>query len=154
MKIIKIRLHIDDGSMGGGGPIPHMDSTSQDEFWDIIVENYFAPERNHIFHYTCFGHVDDGYHAGWGSRRGYYFWISDDMLDEGYDSDCNWRSHNTKQASLFMHELGHNLDLGDRGDKHTAMFTPPKGGNKQFWKKDYLSDEWPFLVLDPAIPPL
>jgi hypothetical protein len=53
----------------------------------------------------------------------------------------------TARASLFIHELGHNLGLDDRGKKETAMFTPAKGNGKVYWAVNYLSEEWDALAL-------
>lgn len=55
-----ITLHIDDGSMGGGGPIPHKDYLTED-MEDFLYNNDgldgsgnygFTPNRKHIFHYS------------------------------------------------------------------------------------------------------
>ena len=112
MKNQNMICHIDDGSMGGGGPIPHDSETTEDEFLgtgindpDSIVGKYFTKDRYQIFHYCCFGHVDDGNNNGWTHHNAYYFWISDANNDEP--------SYEIDQAQSFMHELGHNLDLYD-----------------------------------------
>ncbi len=46
-----------------------------------------------------------------------------------------------------MHELGHELGLGDRGKKETGMYIPSMGDGKGFWAVDYLSGEWKDLDL-------
>ena len=57
-------LHIDDGSMGGGGPITHVNPLNYKEedgdpnFIDDYFYNdaLFDQDRQHIFHYCVFCH--------------------------------------------------------------------------------------------------
>ena len=62
VKILNMILHIDDGSMGGGGPSPHKPSTSWDDLEDDYFgmnsdyDKYFSKERVGIFHYCVFAH--------------------------------------------------------------------------------------------------
>jgi len=99
-----IALHIDRGEMGGGTMIPHENNFRSN--WSYYYENYFANSRHGFFHYCVMAHRDgtgSSSTLGQGIRR-------DDMFvlyDENIYSD-------TQQASVFMHELGHNINVYDR----------------------------------------
>ena len=151
-------LHIDDGSMGGGGPVPHDDDLyynimvkkEKTSFLTDIMENYFRPtgtgceSRKGIFHYAVFCHnlhVPDSDPPGCsqsGSGRlnsddprnyknacsGEFFIIADNKIDT------------TDQAYVFMHELGHNLGLGN-----------DKDGGKEYKSIMNYYDNYPYTIL-------
>ena len=144
LKIHDMILHIDDGSMGGGGPIPHSDMIFYDanewlgrgpdpkridgpnnDFYDykgtLNDQEYFDWSRKDIFHYTVCVH--DYYReddlAGTKKYPGASSEVpGDDMCItwEGMENDA------TKQAKRFMHELGRNLGLGTSNTKDTVMY--------------------------------
>jgi hypothetical protein len=97
-----IILHIDDGSMGGGGPIPHVNSI-QSAVNYRIDPNYFSPNRDNIFYYCVIAH--DLTPAASGRGSGDNFALAGNVLDAPI-----------KITSTFMHELGHCIDLGDNDD--------------------------------------
>ncbi len=92
-------LHIDDGSMGGGGPIPHVNSIQNAGIYRNDP-NYFNPNRDNIFYYCVIVH--DLTPAASGRGCGDRFALAGNILDTS-----------TKMASTFMHELGHCIEVGD-----------------------------------------
>ncbi|MFW6176225.1 MAG: hypothetical protein ACOC40_00850 [Thermoplasmatota archaeon] len=131
-----IWLHIDDGCMGGGEEINHIEkiATASDTYTDIddLKSNYFDNNREGKFHYCVFGHYtyasDEEKHLG--VADGADFIVGDKLIDER-DSMQDWLSvvglagalaeyitdgmvseyKSIRQAGVFMHELGHTLDL-------------------------------------------
>ena len=99
-------LHIDDGSMGGGGPIPHVGGTSWTEFYgtgrndpNSITGQYFTDNRYGIFHYCAYVHdITDNDWVGEAARHHWAFMISEPDVP----GDKEWKT--------FLHELGHNLE--------------------------------------------
>ena len=142
-------LHIDDGSMGGGGPIMHYkdylyfgvkDPNNNDppsgsgeynDFYDV-KSNYFDNNRNGMFHYCIFGHYfswwKDGQErkgtykaAGTGIYSGGHFFLGDKRIHE-----INPDHVSGQQANTFMHELGHALGLDDyEGGSESSMGGAP-----------------------------
>jgi hypothetical protein len=159
--------------MGGGGPIPHdkyinyYDSIGGKSGYPSFRKYYKLGygfnynERHGIYYYCIFGHyihlnydedtslqgTSDGLDISNPKSNADNLVIADERLDSSYDSDWNWIDHETKQASVFMHELGHDLGLKDRGKKETAMFTSDKGGGKNYWATNYLKEEWNSIIL-------
>ncbi|MEM4293991.1 MAG: fibronectin type III domain-containing protein [Thermoplasmata archaeon] len=114
-----VRLHIDDGCLGGGGEkIPHEDTT---KIGNIPYQGRFAQIRNHVFVYCLFCHDSNG-HLGHASNNkitiGDANWhksVPDLLLLLG---PPGWAIYwfikgdpPTCQAGIFMHELGHVLGL-------------------------------------------
>lgn len=136
----KIRLHIDDGYLGGGnsiGDIPNI-ATYSDQYPDItdIKPNHFDQGRESLFYYCIFGHKtytsDNELHLGVRPVGEPNFLISDEYMDTLYTGSrilglvfglrgalissviTNFyvsNSKSTRQAGVFMHELGHALNL-------------------------------------------
>jgi len=111
-----IMMHIDDGSMGGGGEeIPYKEKITYHEtneiYWKYFLHENMTNERKGAFHYVIF--------CSYGAitRGGYSFQALDNLdgfvLAIQYIRD--WRVRESQRelstASLFMHELGHNLGL-------------------------------------------
>ncbi len=111
-----IMMHIDDGSMGGGGElIPYKKKITyhdtNDIYWKYFLHNNMLNERKGVFHYVIF--------CSYGAiTRGGYSFQGLDNLDGfvlAIQYIYNWRVRESQRelstASLFMHELGHNLGL-------------------------------------------
>ena len=110
-----IKLHIDAGSMGGGGPITHKDPvtgstdelSSDGEEW--LYDHEFANERNDIFHYCIICHHIKGTESrGHGESPGDEFTLAGARIS-GTDAWCH----------VFIHELGHNI-LGTINADHRS----------------------------------
>ena len=120
--VVWAHLHIDDGSMGGGGPIPHVDFVhyntqpgDNNDLWDYR-NNYFTNNRDGIFHYCLFAHQksDGSTTTGWGA------YLSDTfIIYDGAPAMNDWKD----QRKAFLHELGHNI-LGAYCDVNDPVFLP------------------------------
>jgi len=133
------KLHIDDGCMGGGKSVPfiehfdwypgHDDGMDELKWGGDVNKNgvidgsekgevgHFHFNRWHIFHYCLLGNERIGQK-----------WYEDKegIAERGGDDFALWMDqiHTIKnEAQTFMHELGHNLDLGHCNDGHCAMET-------------------------------
>jgi len=102
--ILGNKFPADDGCMGGGGNIgrhdDYVDYNTQagdfNDLWDFR-DNFFATEREDIFHYCLFAHERSSGSTlvGWGAYGSDTFIIYDNVISD--------------QAMVFMHELGHNI---------------------------------------------
>ena len=139
MKNRNISLHIDDGSMGGGGPVPHEDVLTWEEWCGYgtpdyptggLYDQYFTHERKGIFHYCIFCHDGDHGEVGAGIPGGDTFIICDAVCF-------------VNKVNAFIHELGHNI----LGDGSTAA---PYGGhrdgdghhNYEWWESKDCAMHW------------
>ena len=144
-------LHIDDGSMGGGGPIPHKDKiTGEEPYRDNPT--YHSIERHHIFHYCVFCHELTTGSLGEGWPGGLSFVIADKTCKDQWGDDTD------QIVKDFMHELGHNILGGGRADYGThrdndghhntntncVMCTTEAGGTGLY----YCSDCWDDIDLE------
>jgi hypothetical protein len=139
--------HIDDGSMGGGGPIPYKKTSfysniinlAQNKGFDGKTLFGFTQSRKNIYHYTIIlSYFMDIYrstdHLGATVPNkdricfGYLMFIADEYQKSLGKSKKAW-------ASTFLHELGHSFGLEDlkmpvkyrpRGWKYqTCMYSAP-----------------------------
>lgn len=121
-----IRLHIDNGQLGGGNKITYKDIIKFDadsnavDFYDYKlggngITAQFSPLRRQIFHYAIMGdryREYDNTTSNSGIGR-----ISDDDMFVAYSvvKDTIWSypspTFDKAIAGTFMHELGHNLCL-------------------------------------------
>ena len=144
----EIRLHIDDGCMGGGTEIPYKEKISGEEPYRDDPE-YHSTDRHHIFHYVVICNELNSESSGMGWPGGLSFVIA-------YETSTNF-------IKSFVHELGHNI-LGDGSanapygnhrdgsghhpfawweDAYCAMY-----GSSTLWGcHDYCSDCWDALNL-------
>ena len=151
----EIWLHIDDGKMGGGEQIPHYDDSTyfgvrdgdMNDFYDY-KEKHFDSSRDSTFHYCIFAQnafspVTGKNHLGIANMPGNNFIVGAGNWKFGLVEDKQ-----TAQAGVFMHELGHNLNL----DHYTDWLNPnPKTCMNYHWILlfvDYTSDEWDNIELD------
>ena len=140
-----IALHVDDGSMGGGGEtIPYQKKITYREtneiYWKYFLHDDILSKRRGAFHYVIF--------CSYGAiTRGGYSFQAIDSLDGfvlAMHYIYNWRwsreQRELSTASLFMHELGHNLGLFEYtfgGIDNESCNTPWHAG---WWKySDYRS---------------
>ncbi|MEA2054515.1 MAG: right-handed parallel beta-helix repeat-containing protein [Candidatus Thermoplasmatota archaeon] len=110
-----IVMHVDDGCMGGGEEIPYKEKItykeSEEIYWKYFLHGNMLNPRKGIFHYAILCSY------GATTRGGYSFQGLDNLdtfvLAVQYIRD--WRLKESERmlstASLFMHELGHNLGL-------------------------------------------
>jgi len=110
-----IIMHIDTGGMGGGEEIPYNKKITYHEtneiYWKYFLHNDITNERKGVFHYVIF--------CSYGAitRGGYSFQGLDNLdgfvlaIQYIYDWRVRESHRELSTASLFMHELGHNLGL-------------------------------------------
>ena len=112
----RCKLHIDRGGMGGGGSISSSkkdlsfydregDKTwPYDDYGEFYSDpNYFSTARNGIFHYCIY--AKSVYDPSDGSKGEGIAYPSDDRLLIGKGEIDSV----TREATCFMHELGHNI---------------------------------------------
>lgn len=133
-----ITLHIDDGSMGGGGDLlPFDDGMEGDELVAARFKYFLNGDpdywRKGIFHYAIICCQIKWYYRPAGGRM---FYLDSFVIGEQYVR--NWlpvlrlqgTDYYTAMASVFMHELGHNLGLFN--------FEGIDNENTRFpWQEDY-----------------
>lgn len=146
-----IYLHLDDGSMGGGEWIPFDNETPREELV-TIYQNYFLHGdannwRKGVFHYGLL--VYDATYAG------YVFGVDDNYWGayQISSSRVNKRSHGAGRAigyaSVYMHELGHTLDIRMPGGHDEKSGFP---WNINWWKyrpyKSCMNYGYTYLLVD------
>ena len=105
-----IRLHIDDGLLGGGGSVDFVEILAIEDkpgdFDDLndFYDHYFSSDRKRIFRYCVFAHKIDTGRSG--RRSGPDRFVIADA-HEVVNPDA--KGHIYGQAGTFMHELGHML---------------------------------------------
>ena len=152
-----IMMHIDDGGMGGGGEeIPYNKKITYHEtneiYWKYFLHNDITNERKGVFHYVIF--------CSYGAitRGGYSFQGLDNLdgfvlaIQYIYDWRVRESHRELSTASLFMHELGHNLGLFEYtfgGIDNESCNTPTHAG---WWKyasyKSCLNYRYSFSLVD------
>jgi hypothetical protein len=107
-----ITIHIDEGSLGGGGEIPAPSVMEyediEDAYWDYFLNNDLDNPRKGIFHYGLI--FDSGPGAGFsivGWDQLDSFVICGQLLQEGFPRI----SRGKLIVASSMHELGHTLGL-------------------------------------------
>ncbi|KYK32085.1 MAG: hypothetical protein AYK22_00575 [Thermoplasmatales archaeon SG8-52-3] len=111
-----IFLHIDDGCMGGGEWIPFDEDLDRDELPQIYQDYFLHGGKNNwrrgVFHYGIViywggyaGFVFDTEDSYWGA-----FQISSKRVDDKHKFPGEKR-RDTAYASVYMHELGHTLNI-------------------------------------------
>ena len=109
-----IQMHIDTGNMGGGGLIPHDSNFNYPDDWRNTYDNYFTSNRHGIYHYCVIAHTTSGNFLGEGLVADDQFVLYDANLGDDWWPGGVDRA--TKQASTFIHELGHNINIYDDDD--------------------------------------
>jgi hypothetical protein len=132
-----IFLHLDDGSMGGGEMIPFDNETPREELV-TLYENYFLHGdtnnwRKGVFHYGIL--VYDATYAGYvfGTDDGYWgaYQISSKRVDRPIHLTFTSKGKSIAYASVYMHELGHTLNIRIPGGHDTDSYYPWQIG---WWK--------------------
>ena len=115
-----ITLHIDDGCMGGGSRFGYFDRTFTPRDWKPAYGFHFLvlpflpnsqpslSNRQGIFHYCVMAHYpepENKSRLGRGFLQGDMFVLYDQNIKSAL-----------QQASVFMHELGHNINVYDDDD--------------------------------------
>ena len=101
--------------MGRGGKLPYKQVIYGIEEWGKLFrgdDTYFKYDRYNIFHYAVFvnEYETDAFFSksGYGEFGGDYFLIANvDWKANAPIFDSSSKA--VRQASIFMHELGHNL---------------------------------------------
>jgi len=151
-----IMMHIDTGGMGGGEVIPYEKKITYHEtneiYWKYFLHNNITNSRKGTFHYVIF--------CSYGAiTRGGYSFQGLDNLDSfvlAIQYIYDWRIRESHRelstASLFMHELGHNLGLFEYtfgGIDNESCNTPLHAG---WWKyagyKSCLNYRYSFSLVD------
>ncbi len=131
-----IVLHIDDGCMGGGEWIPFDNETPRDElvqlYWDYFLHGDENNWRKGVFHYGPV--IYDGTYPG-------FVFDTEDDYQGAFQISSKWvnkkmfipieRRRAMAYASVYMHELGHTLQIKIPGghDKNAQAPWQPF-----FWK--------------------
>lgn len=118
--------------------ITHQNEITFDQFATGIKNMWFGTkaERESVnsanllaakrlaFHYALFAHQMDGNPAGRGDMPGMDFVVSLGQVDSAPDPKSQHPvGTRSMQASTFMHELGHNLNLNHGGNEETNCKT-------------------------------
>ncbi|MDD5778053.1 MAG: hypothetical protein PHU95_01205 [Candidatus Thermoplasmatota archaeon] len=135
-----ITVHIDDGTMGGGGDlIPFDEGMDGNELIAARLKYFLNGDENYwrrgVFHYSVICHQMEWSGRPAGGRMCYV-----DMHTIGGQYVRNWAplfymqgsDYYTAFASVFMHELGHTLGLGsfEGIDNEKSRFP----WNKEYWQ--------------------
>lgn len=132
-----IYLHLDDGCMGGGEMIPFDLETSHEELIAIYQDYFLKGDQNNwrkgVFHYGLL--VYDATYAGYvfGTEDGYWgaYQISSKRVDRPLHLSSTPKGKATAYASVYMHELGHTLDIRIPGGHDLDSYYPWQIG---WWK--------------------
>ena len=141
-----ITLHIDDGCMGRGGSIPHIDPNTTSAFdrntvltdvgmnGDVIVGDtsrtdtlyglYFTDDRKGIFHYSVIAHYGERGQDGTNPGPQFFsdcFFICDQQIKDTLEAIPDNRGYDEAFAYVFMHELGHGLLLRHLPDNNLMI---------------------------------
>ena len=132
-----IYLHLDDGSMGGGETIPFDLETPREDLVTIYQDYFLHGDENNwrkgVFHYGLL--VYDATYAGYvfGTEDGYWgaYQISSKRVERPIHLVSTPRGKAIAYASVYMHELGHTLDIRIPGGHDTDSYYPWQFG---WWK--------------------
>ena len=124
-----ICFHLDDGVMGGGEWIPFDNETPRDELV-LIYQDYFLHGnknnwRRGVFHYGLL--VYDATYAGYVFGTDDNYWGAYQISSKRVNKHAIISGKPTAYASVYMHELGHTLDIripGGHDDKSNYPWEP------------------------------
>jgi len=128
-----IFLHLDDGSMGGGEMIPFINITPREELTAIYREYFLHGDNNNwrkgVFHYGLL--VYDATYAGYVFGADDNYWGAYQISSKRVDKHRYVAGRAVAYASVYMHELGHTLDIAIPGGHDTSDYYPWQVG---WWK--------------------
>lgn len=146
-----IFFHLDDGSMGGGEMIPFDLETPREELVGVYQQYFLHGDGNNwrkgVFHYGIV--VYDGTYSGFvfGTEDGYWgaWQISSTRVDKRRFAS----GYAITYASVYMHELGHTLDIRIPGGHDSISGFPWQLG---WWKwrpyKSCMNYGYTYLLVD------
>jgi hypothetical protein len=150
-----IYFHLDDGSMGGGEMIPFDLESPREELVSIYQQYFLHGDqtnwRKSVFHYGLL--VYDATYAGYvfGTNDGYQgaYQISSKRVDTPQHRSITPKGTAIAFASVYMHELGHTLDIRIPGGHDTDSYYPWQIG---WWKwrpyKSCMNYGYTYLLVD------
>jgi hypothetical protein len=128
-----ICFHLDDGSMGGGEWIPFDIETPREELVELYRDYFLHGDKNNwrrgAFHYGLF--VYDATFEGYMFGTGDGYWGAYQISSSRMNKHAILHGKPTAIASVYMHELGHTLDIYIPGGHDTESNYPWKLG---WWK--------------------
>lgn len=150
-----IVFHLDDGGMGGGEMIPFDLETPQRDLGFIYQEYFLHGDANNwrrgVFHYGLL--VYDATYAGYvfGVGDGYWgaYQISSKRVEKPIHLPFTPERKAVAYASVYMHELGHTLDIKMPGGHSLGDYYPWQIG---WWKwrpyKSCMNYGYTYLLVD------
>ena len=146
-----IYLHLDDGSMGGGEWIPFDNETPRDELVGLYQDYFLHGDTNNwrkgVFHYGLL--VYDATYAGYvfGVDDGY--WGAYQISSKRVNKHIFGAGKVVAYASVYMHELGHTLDIRIPGGHDTNSQFP---WQPEWWRwrpyKSCMNYGYTYLMVD------
>ncbi len=149
-----IVLHIDDGNMGGGEILPFDNETNRSELVKVY-EDYFLHGgennwRRSVFHYGLV--VYEGTYAGFVFNTNDSYWGAYQISSKRVDRKMGIpiaRRRAVAYASVYMHELGHTLQINMPGGHDQVSKSPFQLG---WWKwrayKSTMNYGYTYLLVD------
>jgi alpha-tubulin suppressor-like RCC1 family protein len=111
------------GVLSHGGPTVHTSVGDR-----ILTPDTRGPDRQNVFHLTRMQHAVDqeagtsNFTTGWGELPGDETWLGVGVVT--YPRPITNTERWQAQTALFIHEMGHNLDLGHGGHENLVNFKP------------------------------
>ena len=128
-----IFFHLDDGCMGGGEMIPFIKETPRDTLVDLYQEYFLHGDTNNwrkgVFHYGLV--VYDATYAGYVFNTGDGYWGAYQISSKRVNTHKYVTGKAVAYASVYMHELGHTLDIRIPGGHDRGSYYPWQIG---WWK--------------------
>jgi len=146
-----ICLHLDDGLMGGGEWIPFDNETPRDEL-TLLYQEYFLHDdsnnwRKGVFHYGLL--VYDATYAGYVFRVDDGYWGAYQISSKRVNKHIFGAGKAIGYASVYMHELGHTLNIRIPGGHDTNSQFP---WQPEWWKwrpyKSCMNYGYTYLMVD------
>ncbi|HWR27409.1 MAG TPA: hypothetical protein VN377_03105, partial [Candidatus Thermoplasmatota archaeon] len=146
-----IHLHLDDGSMGGGEWIPFDNETPREELITLYQDYFLHGDNNNwrkgVFHYGLL--VYDATYAGYVFGVDDNYWGAYQISSKRVDKRSHGAGKAIGYASVYMHELGHTLNIKMPGG-HDAKSGFPWNINWWKWRpyKSCMNYGYTYLLVD------